>query len=68
MSTGNSLRIPRFLSASSPSGLERIMLKNNLDKSKEHNYFDIVQVDGKWFAWFYEEVQVKTQDILEVKK
>jgi hypothetical protein len=44
------------------------MLKNNLDKSKEHNYFDIVQVDGKWFAWFYEEVQVKTQDILEVKK
>lgn len=67
-SVGNSLRIPRFLSASNPRDLERAMLENNLKKSKEHNYFDI-HPDGKsWFVWFYEEVEVRTEEILKGAK
>jgi len=64
---GNALRIPRFLSASSPRGLEQAMLKNNLQKSKEHKYFDI-SFDGKnWIVWFIEEVPVKGSDLLRSK-
>ena len=46
-------RIPNFLSAGSPKGLQRLMLKNNISRGIVFSY-DIVWVesDKKWYAWF----------------
>jgi hypothetical protein len=50
--------IPNFISAESPQGLRRAMLKNNLQRGLWHQYFDIKQVElnGKtvWVAWYLE--------------
>jgi hypothetical protein len=53
---GNSFRIPQYLSAGSPSGLSRLMLQNNLKYAVEFTYFDIQFAQGKWWAWFYAEI------------
>lgn len=47
--------IPNFLTAGSPRGLRRLMLLNNKRLGAWHNY-QIQFVNGKWFAWFHEEV------------
>ena len=52
MSAGNSLRIPHFLSASSPKGLMRSMLKNNLRHGKEFVYSTPALYNSKWIVWF----------------
>lgn len=46
-------RIPNFLSAASPMGLQRLMRKNNLKRGIVFGY-SIVWVDSekKWYAWF----------------
>lgn len=71
MAIGNSLRIPHFLSASSPKGLERAMLKNNIKHGVEFHYFSINFVSGKWIAWFTmpadKDGGVLNEDIKKVK-
>ncbi len=47
--------IPNFLVASTPRGLRRLMLINNRRLGNWHRY-DIQFVNGKWFAWYHEEV------------
>lgn len=47
--------IPNYLTARSPQGLRRAMLVNNLRKQTQLVYSNIQFVDGKWYAWFYEE-------------
>jgi hypothetical protein len=53
---GNSFRIPQYLSAGSASALSSAMLKNNLKYAVEFTYFDIQFAQGKWWAWFYAEI------------
>lgn len=69
MSTiGNSLRVPMFLAAPTRDGLVRLMLSNNVKKSKEHKYFDI-SFDGKnWVAWFLDEIDVRKVNSLKDAK
>jgi hypothetical protein len=50
-------QIPNFVTARSPLGLRRVMLLNNAKHRKVFNYYSIHFVDGKWFAWFYNEVE-----------
>lgn len=59
MSKGNSLRVPMFLTASTPDELVRLMLSNNLKKSREHNYFDIGFNNGIWICWYYDIADIK---------
>lgn len=58
--------IPNFVVASSPQELRRLMYLKNIQNSTWHKYFDIQNVDGKWYAWFFEEL--KSPDELEVLK
>lgn len=65
-----SLNVPHFLSAGSPAGLRRQMLKNNALNGTAYSYFDIQFVGGKWYAWFYrtaEEADLKAQSVFSGK-
>ena len=50
----SSLNIPHFLRASSPRGLMRVMLSNNLRHGKQFKY-DIMKDGSNWTAWFITE-------------
>lgn len=56
---GNSLRVPHFLSASTPQGLMRVMFQNNLKDGMEYRYFDISFDGSKWIVWFFKIAEVK---------
>jgi len=46
-------RIPNFLSAASPMGLQRLMRSNNLKRGIVFSYSIVwVESDKKWYAWF----------------
>jgi hypothetical protein len=47
--------IPNFISAESPQGLRRLMLRTNVRLGTRLVWHSIQFVDGKWFAWFYED-------------
>lgn len=49
---GNSQRSPSFLKATSPQGLVRLMLSNNIKLGMQFEY-QIVHDGKSWFAWFY---------------
>ena len=46
-------QIPNYISSGSPLGLRRLMVKTNAKHGLTIRYFDIQKVDGKWFAWYY---------------
>lgn len=50
-------RIPSFISARSPIALRRLMLANNMKYGGEVRYFDIQFASGKWWAWFYLDIE-----------
>jgi len=59
-----SLSTPRFLRASTPRGLERAMLNNNIKRKSWHNYQ--IVFDGKnWFAWYHADLSEPTGQELE---
>ena len=62
----NVMSTPRFLKASSPKGLERAMLQNNLKRQAWHVYQ--ITFDGKaWFAWYQVDLSgAYNQEIKEV--
>jgi hypothetical protein len=49
-------KVPQYLKASSPEGLRRLMLRNNVRLATQIVYHDIQFVNGYWFAWYYEEM------------
>lgn len=54
--------VPKFLTARSPSGLQRRMLRNNGKSHKRFHYFDIQQLrDGNWICWYYDEISIDEQ-------
>jgi hypothetical protein len=55
---GNSLRVPHFIQARSPSGLRNLCMKQNLKDGKEYSYFSIQFVNGNWIAWFFKEAEI----------
>ena len=48
----SSASIPSFLTARSPEGLRRLMLRNNAKHAMFFKYFDIQFVNGRWYAWY----------------
>ena len=68
MTTNLSLNlIPDFIASDSPKGLRRLMIKTNARDGVSYNYFDIQNVDGKWYAWFYREAK-RGQSLLSEKQ
>ena len=53
---GNNLKVPTYIKASSPQGLFRQMLLNNLRSGNKYHYQDIQFVKDAWYAWFYKDV------------
>jgi hypothetical protein len=49
--------IPHYISAESPERLRSLMLKNNMRLNSWVNYKYIQYVDGKWYAWYYIDVE-----------
>lgn len=49
---GNSLSIPSYIVASSPQGLRRLCLLNNLKFGRQFVYKDFQFVNGKWYCWY----------------
>jgi hypothetical protein len=49
---GNSRRVPSFLKATSPQGLVRLMLSNNVKLGMQFEY-QIIHDGKSWYAWFY---------------
>jgi len=52
MQPGSVSNIPHFLTSSTPSGLMRVMRRNNSKHGKEFNYSTPMFFNGKWFTWF----------------
>ena len=50
-------KIPNFVTAQTPMGLRRQMFLNNMSKNVQYVYHAIQYVNGKWFAWYYEEMK-----------
>jgi len=55
---GDSRRIPHFLVAGGPKGLQRLMLLNNMNNGMQYSYFDIQNVGGKWYAWYLRKANI----------
>ena len=50
------VQIPNFVSAVTPMGLRRAMLMNNAKYRLVFNYYSVSYANGRWFAWFYQEL------------
>lgn len=48
--------IPFFIKARSPQGLRRLMIENNAKHGLTFKYFDIQNVKGQWYAWYYKQL------------
>ena len=46
--------VKRFVSASTPKGLEKEMLRNNIKRNRFHDY-QIVYDGSTWFAWYLDD-------------
>ncbi len=64
----NTLKTPRFIKAKTPKMLERLMLKNNLNRKSWHQYQ--IVFDGKdWYGWYYVDLSgVYNLEINELQK
>jgi hypothetical protein len=51
--TGNSFRIPHYISSESLEGLRAKMLENNLKDKQQHNYYQILHDGSQYVAFFY---------------
>lgn len=64
----NLLRIPHFLSASTPQALQKLMLEANAQDMCEYRYTSIQFVGGKWYAWYLKDVSNQSAPIILAKK
>ena len=54
---GSLFNIPHFLKEKTPLKLQESMFANNSKEGKEFKYFDIVYVNGFWYAWYYYNIE-----------
>jgi hypothetical protein len=67
---GNNLQVPMYLKASSPQGLHRLMLMNNIKAGAKYTYSDIQYVNGYWYAWYYKPLEINEagKEIAQIDK
>lgn len=58
--------IPNFVTARTPAGLRRSMIRNNARVGMFIKYFDIQFVNGSWFAWYFIEVDA-AEELLKMQ-
>jgi hypothetical protein len=57
--------IPNFVTARSAQALRVAMLRNNARFGIMFHYFDIQFAEGKWIAWFFHRIDLRTDPILK---
>ena len=57
----NKNEIPNYLSASSPKGLRRLMIKNNTRLAMTVVYFDFQNINSKWYCWYNEPIHLSKE-------
>lgn len=67
MSSTSITNIPHFISARTPQGLRRLMLKNNVKHGLVFNYYQIVFDGKKWYAWFQLDAEISFKEEIEGK-
>lgn len=60
MQLANIATIPNFVSAKNLENLRRLMFLNNVRMAAQVSYFNIQKIDGKWYAFFYEEADTNS--------
>ena len=58
-------RIPKYISASSPKGLPRLMLQKQMSLGYGLNWFDIQKSGKLWFAWFLDNDDITLHNVEE---
>lgn len=58
-------RIPKYISASSPKGLQRLMLKTQAKLAYGVDFFDIQYANKKWFAWYIDNDDITLYNVEE---
>lgn len=46
----------QYVSSASPDGLVEACFFNNMKRGKYINYHSVTFADGKWFAWYQDEI------------
>ena len=57
--------IPKFITSSSPKGLQRVMLKTQLRLGYGVNWFDIQKDGKKWIAFYYDNEDITSLNVRE---
>jgi len=50
--------IPNYISAATPRGLRRLMLSESSKRGRFYKFTDIQFVDGRWYAWFVDDIRL----------
>lgn len=58
--------IPNYVTARTPQGLRRAMLRVNMRLKAFASFYDIQFVNGRWYAWYWEDVDPARQPESEV--
>ena len=58
-------RIPKFIKAGSPKGLQRLMLRTQAQLGYGVHWFDIQYTNKQWFAWYYDNDDINLHNIGE---
>ena len=58
-------RIPKHITASSPKGLQRLMLLLQTKLGYGVHFFDIQFVKKEWIAWYYDNDDINLHNVEE---
>ena len=58
-------RIPKYVTAGDPKGLQRVMLKTQAKLGYGVSFFDIGQYGKNWIAWYYDNDDINLHNMSE---
>lgn len=58
-------RIPKYITASDPKGLQRLMLRTQAKLGYGVHFFDIQNVSNKWYAWYIDNDDITLHNVGE---
>lgn len=56
-------RIPKYIVASSPKGLQRLMLNTQAKLGYGVKWFDIQSKGKQWYAWYYDNDDITLHNV-----
>ena len=56
-------RIPKYITSSSPQGLQRLMLTTQAKLGYGVKFFDIQSKGKQWYAWYYDNSDITLHNV-----